>query len=63
MGFPLYLSNISFSIEPEFTPILIGMFLSLQALTTFSTLSLPPIFPGFILNLSTPESIATSAIL
>lgn len=63
VGFPLYLSKISCSIEPEFTPILIGIFLFLQAFTTASTLSLPPIFPGFILSLSTPDSIAVSAIL
>jgi len=63
VGFPLYFSNISFSIEPEFTPILIGIFFSLHAFTTFSTFSLFPMLPGFILSLSTPASIAVRAIL
>lgn len=62
VGFP-YFSNKSFSNEPAFTPILIGIFFSLHLSTTAFTLSSAPIFPGLILTLSTPELIASNAIL
>ena len=53
-----YFSNKSFSKDPAFTPILIGMFFSLHLSTTAFTLSSAPIFPGLILILSTPAFIA-----
>ena len=60
---PLFFSSNSFSKDPALTPILIGIFFSLHLSTTIFTLSSDPILPGFILTLSTPDSIASSAIL
>ena len=60
---PPYFSRRSFSREPEFTPTLIGIFLSLAQSTTAFTLSLLPIFPGFIRILSAPFSIEAIASL
>ena len=62
VGFPSR-SKISFSKDPEFTPILIGIFLSFAASATIFTLSILPIFPGFNLKADTPFSIAFNANL
>ena len=56
-------TGVRFSSEPLFTPTLIGISRSFAERTTASSLSLPPIFPGFILILSAPFSIAAMAIL
>ena len=53
----------AFSKEPEFTPILIGIFLLKQAFTTASIFSSLPIFPGFMRILSTPAAAHSRAIL
>ena len=55
--------SMSFSREPEFTPILMGILLPLQASTTAFILYLAPMFPGFILIPSTPCLIDSRASL
>ncbi len=59
----LYLRSRSLPKEPALTPIRMGIFRSLQALTTDRTRSLLPIFPGLIRKQSTPSSATLSAIL
>jgi len=49
-----YLARSSLGKEPLFTPILMGTPRSFADFATASTLSLEPIFPGFILRPSTP---------
>ena len=58
-----YLSKICFSNEPLFTPTLIGIFFAFATSTTAFNLSISPIFPGLILILSAPFSIAAMASL
>ena len=57
-----YFSMICFSNEPLFTPTRIGTLYSFALSTTAFTLSEEPIFPGLILILSAPFSIAAIAI-
>ena len=56
-------ANISFSIEPEFTPILIEQLLFFAALITSLILFTFPMFPGFILKHFAPFSAASIALL
>ena len=58
---PLYFFNISFSREPELTPIRIGILNSFAQSTTDFTFLLLPIFPGFILSPSAPALAAIIA--
>ncbi|MPN63279.1 hypothetical protein SDC9_211036 [bioreactor metagenome] len=58
---PLYFSTRCFSREPLFTPTRIGTWYSFALSTTACTRSLAPIFPGLILILSAPFSIAAIA--
>ncbi len=57
-----YLFKNSFSSEPAFTPMRIGILRAWQAFTTSATFSLEPMFPGFIRMQST-TSAAISANL
>ena len=49
--------------EPEFAPIRIGIPAAFAFLTTCSTFSGPPMFPGLMRTAATPASIALSARL
>ena len=59
----LYFSKIFFSSEPAFTPILIEQLLSFAAFRISLTLSIDPIFPGFILKQLAPDSADSMALL
>ena len=58
---PPYRSSRSFSRDPEFTPIRIGIPRSCAARATASTRARAPMFPGLIRSLSTPRAIASNA--
>ena len=62
VGCPYFIIRC-FSIDPALTPILIGIPLLFASSTTSFTFPSSPIFPGFILTLSIPFSIAVNANL
>ena len=59
----LYFYNKDFSNDPALMPILIEQLLSRAALRISLIFSLDPIFPGFILKQSAPDSAASIALL
>ena len=59
----LYFSKISFSNDPELTPILIAQSLFFAALITSFIFFLSPMFPGFILRHFAPFSADSNALL
>ena len=59
----LYFSKSFFSNDPAFTPILIEQLLFFAAWITDFILSFDPMFPGFNLKQSAPDSAASIALL
>ena len=58
-----YLARMSFSNEPPFTPMRMGMPRCRQASATAFTRSSPPMLPGLMRTLSAPAAMASRASL